>query len=298
MSMISFRFLNGASCCIWHGAKKKSSWYQCSCCLRSMAGNIRKIVKSHVLDSKASGFKTFQVTMCFSNIPWCLPLTLLHVVQMRWLDHFLIQTSPSSQHNSPLLGITSAVYIFPPMLMEIWRGPRDTPKEPRINETVLVKFPKTNTSPPTKKKTEPPKNSIDSMFFEVSEKKHITTVVRGFQFFMIGDSSIPTGENLAISTEFHNPRVPPSSLQPPKVRKDPNENLEPRWERWTEGVPRAAVSVAGQLGEAFRKTLPPRITDLWSGGFLENLWGVTWKLQPSSHNLGGVSPMKYSFLSF
>ena len=267
--MISFRFLNGASCCIWHGAKKVQL-ISVQLLFEVNGSNIRKSWKVTFQILTASSFKTFQVTMFLSNIPLCLPLTLtFHVVQMRWLDHFLIQTSPSSQHNSPLLGITSAVYIFPPMLMEIWRvqGVQGIPKEPHIfTTTVLVKFPKTNTSPPKKKDW-----AIDSN----SEKKHITTVVRGFQFFTIGDSSIPTGENLAIEpTSSTGPKNPPSSLQPPKVRKDPNENLEPRWERWTEGVPWSSEwLLPGSLGEAFRKTLPPRITDLWSGGFLENLWG-------------------------
>lgn len=243
--------------------------------------NIRNIVKSHVLDSKASSFKTFQVTMFFSNIPLCLPLTLLHVVPMRWLDHFLIQTSPSSQHNSPLLGITSAVYIFPPMLMEIWRV-----------QGCLGQISKTNTSPPKKKLSHRFKRFYVFWSFR---KNHIATVVRGFQFFMIGIRQSQQGKIWPSPRSSTPHQRPPSSLQPPKVRKDPNENLEPRWERWTEGVPWFSVAVAGQLGEAFRKTLPPRITDLWSGGSLGKSLGYTY----GSYNLRpiifGVYLQLYSF---
>ena len=275
MSMISFRFLNGASCCIWHGAKKVQL-ISVQLLFEVNGSNIRNIVKSHVLDSKASSFKTFQVTMFFSNIPLCLPLTLLHVVPMRWLDHFLIQTSPSSQHNSPLLGITSAVYIFPPMLMEIWRV-----------QGCLGQISKTNTSPPKKKLSHRFKRFYVFWSFR---KNHIATVVRGFSVFHDWGFVNPNkGKFGHLHGVPRDPR-PPSSLQPPKVRKDPNENLEPRWERWTEGVPWSSEwLLPGSLGEA-AKTLPPRIT---SG--VEVSWKIFGVLL-RSYNLrpiifGGVSPI-------
>lgn len=216
--------------------QKKSSWYQCSCCLRSTAGNIRNIVKSHVLDSKSIQLKDISSDdVSFKTYPLCLPLTLLHVVQMRWLDHFLIQTSPSSQHNSPLLGITSAVYIFPPMLMEIWRGPR------------LSWSNFQNQYQPPQKKTEPPKNSKDSKDFWNKKKPYYHSGERVFSFSRLGIRQSQQGKIWPSPRSSTDPR-PPSSLQPPKVRKDPNENLEPRWERWTEGVPRSSEAKAGQLG--------------------------------------------------
>lgn len=260
--------------------QKKSSWYQCSCCLRSTAGNIRNIVKSHVLDSKSIQLKDISSDdVSFKTYPLCLPLTLLHVVQMRWLDHFLIQTSPSSQHNSPLLGITSAVYIFPPMLMEIWRGPRLS----------WSNFQNQYQPPHQKKKLTLQKIQRILMFFEVSEKKHITTVVRGFQFFTIGMHQSQQGKIWP-----SNPRVP----RDPKTRLLRSSHRKfgrIRTKIWSPGENvglkaclEAVRQRPGSAGWGFSaKTLPPRITDLWSGGSLGNLWGVTWKLQPSSHNLWG-----------
>lgn len=222
--------------------------------------NIRNIVKSHVLDSKASSFKTFQVTMFFSNIPLCLPLTLLHVVPMRWLDHFLIQTSPSSQHNSPLLGITSAVYIFPPMLMEIWRV-----------QGCLGQISKTNTSPPKKNWAI---DSKDSMCFEVSEKTILPQWWEVFSFSWLGFVNPNRGK-------FGHLHGVPLHTNGRLLRSSHRKFGRIRTKIWSPGENvglKACLDfqwlLPGSLVRRFEKPFLPESRTCGVEVLLENLWGI------------------------
>ena len=122
------------------------------------------------------------------------------------------------------------------------------------------------------------------MCFEVSEKTILPQWWEGFQFFTIGDSSIPTRENLAISTEFHGTHgrlLRSSHRKFGRIRTkiwSPGENVG------LKACLEAVRQRPGSLGRRQKPFLPESPVE-WR--FLGKSLEYTWKLQPSSHNLWG-----------
>lgn len=138
----------------------------------------------------------------------------------------------------------------------------------------LGQISKTNTSPP-KKKNWPSKKFKIFYVFSSFRKNHITTVVRGFQFFMIGIRQSQQGKIWPSPRSSTGPTssaffAPATESSEGSERKSGAQVRTLDWRR----ALKQCEAKAGQLGWGGFKTLPPRIT---SGVevLLENLWGVT-----------------------